>query len=84
MLSAMPPAGATQIGLRPEHIEQGQGLPATVRRVEQLGDQTRLHLMLGPHQIITLSDAHTRLSPGDTLAIRPHNSLWFDQDVNRI
>ena len=78
-----PPRG-TQIGLRPEHIRQGEGEPATVRRIEHLGDQTRLHLSLGPHRIITLSDAHTRLSPGDTLPIRPENPLWFDQDGNRI
>ena len=79
-----PPPRAVQIGLRPEHIAIGEGQPATVRRVEHLGDQTRLHLTLGPHQIITLADAHTRLSPGDTLAIRPLNPLWFDQDGNRI
>ena len=78
------PPRAARIGLRPEHIAQGEGQPATVRRVEHLGDQTRLHLTLGPHQIITLADAHTRLSPGDTLAIRPHHPLWFDQNGNRI
>jgi multiple sugar transport system ATP-binding protein len=78
------PPRAAQIGLRPEHIEQGQGQPATVRRVEHLGDQTRLHLSLGPHQIVTLADAHSRLAPGDSLAIRPRNPLWFDQDGHRI
>jgi multiple sugar transport system ATP-binding protein len=78
------PAGAAQIGLRPEHIEQGAGLPATVRRVEHLGDQTRLHLTLGTHEIITLSDVHTPLVPGDTLAIRPQNPLWFDASGKRI
>ncbi len=79
-----PPAGATRIGLRPEHIFQGEGQPATVRRVEHLGDQTRLHLTLGPHQIITLSDAHTPLRPGDSLPIRPQNPLWFDASGNRL
>jgi multiple sugar transport system ATP-binding protein len=78
------PPGATQIGLRPEHITQGEGQPATVRRVEHLGDQTRLHLTLGPHDLITLSDVHTPLRPGDTLPIRPHNPLWFDANGNRI
>ena len=78
------PANATQIGLRPEHILQGEGQPATVRRVEHLGDQTRLHLTYGPHDLITLSDAHTPLRPGDSLAIRPHNALWFDASGNRI
>lgn len=78
------PPGATQIGLRPEHIEQGEGQSATVRRVEHLGDQTRLHLTLGPHQIVTLADPHSRLSPGDSLAIRPRNPLWFDAAGNRL
>lgn len=31
-----PPAGAAQIGLRPENIESGEGARATVRRVERL------------------------------------------------
>ena len=78
------PAGAAQIGLRPEQILQGQGNPATVRRVEHLGDQTRLHLTYGPHDLITLSDPHTPLRPGDTLSIRPQNPLWFDASGNRI
>ena len=78
------PPNAAQIGLRPEHIDQGDGQPATVRRVEHLGDQTRLHLTLGPHDLITLSDAHTPLRPGDTLSIRPRNPLWFDASGNRI
>jgi multiple sugar transport system ATP-binding protein len=78
------PAGAAQIGLRPEHIVQGEGQPATVRRIEHLGDQTRLHLALGPHQIVTLSDVHTPLRPGDSLSIRPQNPLWFDASGNRL
>jgi len=78
------PAGAAQIGLRPEHVALGEGQPATVRRVEHLGDQTRLHLTMGPHEIITLADPHTRLTPGDSLSIRPDNPLWFDTSGNRI
>ncbi|WP_395540702.1 ABC transporter ATP-binding protein [Neotabrizicola sp. sgz301269] len=81
---APPPPGAAQIGLRPEHILQGEGAPATVHRLEHLGDQTRLHLSLGTHQIVTLADAHTALAPGDSLAIRPHNPLWFDAQGNRL
>jgi multiple sugar transport system ATP-binding protein len=78
------PSNAAQIGLRPEHIVQGEGQPATVRRIEHLGDQTRLHLTLGPHQIVTLSDVHTPLRPGDTLPIRPKDPLWFDPSGNRL
>jgi multiple sugar transport system ATP-binding protein len=78
------PAGATQIGLRPEHIALGEGHPATVRRIERLGDQTRLHLTFGPHEMITLTEPHTALSHGDAVRIRPQTPLWFDRDGNRI
>ncbi|MCZ8335160.1 MAG: ABC transporter ATP-binding protein [Rhodobacteraceae bacterium] len=78
------PAGAVQIGLRPEHVHLGDGQPASVRRVEHLGDQTRLHLTMGPHEIVTLADPHTTLAPGDAVAIRPETPLWFDASGNRI
>lgn len=78
------PEGAAQIGLRPEHILQGEGPSARVHRLEHLGDQTRLHLDLGPHRIVTLADPHTRLGPGDTLLIRPQSPLWFDAQGQRI
>lgn len=78
------PANAKTIGLRPEHIEQGAGQDSTVIRVEHLGDQTRLHLMLGNHPVITLTDVHTDLRPGDTVAIQPRAPLYFDASGNRI
>ncbi|MCU0801966.1 MAG: ABC transporter ATP-binding protein [Rhodobacteraceae bacterium] len=78
------PAQATQIGLRPEHIATGEGQPATIRRVEHLGDQTRLHLEMGPHTLITLTDPHTTHQPGETLNIRPQNPLWFDASGSRV
>lgn len=76
--------GAAQIGLRPEHVRLGEGQPATVRRVEHLGDQTRLHLTMGAHEIITLTDPHTALGAGDAVAIRPETPLWFDASGNRL
>ena len=36
------PAGTSQIGLRPEHIRQGEGKEAEIQRVEHLGDQLRM------------------------------------------
>ena len=57
---------------------------ATIHRVEHLGDQTRLHLALGPYSLITLTEPHTALKPGQTLKIRPHNPLWFDASGTRI
>ncbi|MFN3847746.1 MAG: TOBE domain-containing protein, partial [Paracoccaceae bacterium] len=78
------PPNAAQIGLRPEHIHVGEGQEATITRVEHLGDQTRLHLALGPHSLITLTEPHTPLKPGQTLHIRPMNPLWFDASGTRI
>lgn len=78
------PSGAKTIGLRPEHIAQGEGKVSEVRRVEHLGDQTRLHLSLDGHSVVTLSDSHTALEPGDTLAIQPRNPLFFDASGARI
>ncbi len=78
-----PPKAAT-IGLRPEHIAQGQGRAAEVVRLEHLGDQTRLHLRLQDHDIVTLTDVHSTLEPGETVAIEPKNPLYFDADGNRI
>jgi len=78
------PAGASQIGLRPEHVRLGDGLAAAVTRVEHLGDQTRLHLDLSGHALVTLVAAHTPLVAGDHVAVAPEGPLWFDSAGNRI
>ena len=78
------PRGAAQIGLRPEHITIGSGKAATVKRIEHLGDQTRLHLVCDGHALITLTDVHTPLVPGDIIAIQPQTPLWFDASGQRI
>ncbi len=78
------PAGAKTIGLRPEHIAEGEGKPAKVVRVEHLGDQTRLHLDLDGHGIVTLADPHTTMQSGDTVAIAPRQPLYFDAGGARI
>ncbi|MEQ8658895.1 MAG: ABC transporter ATP-binding protein [Hyphomicrobiales bacterium] len=87
-LFAGAPDGATTIGMRPEHIQQGAegsfGKPAKVVRVEHLGDQTRLHLTVEGLDIITLTDVHTRLETGDTLAIQPRKALYFAADGARL
>ena len=78
------PPGAQLIGLRPENILQGKGLEATVVRVEHLGDQTRLHLKVADHDVITLTDPHTVLSPGEAIQIAPENPVYFDAQGVRI
>ncbi|MEM9910059.1 MAG: ABC transporter ATP-binding protein [Pseudomonadota bacterium] len=78
------PSGAKTIGLRPEHIVHGEGKPSKVVRIEHLGDQTRLHLDLDGHNVVTLTDVHTELEPGETISIQPRNALYFDASGDRI
>ena len=78
------PPNAATIGLRPEHVGIGDGRPATIRRIERLGDQTRLHLICQGHDIITLTDPHTPLTAGGTLNIHPLNPLWFNAQGARL
>lgn len=78
------PSGAKTIGLRPEHIIEGEGKTSKVMRVEHLGDQTRLHLDLDGHGIVTLADPHTSLKTGDMIAIAPRRPLYFDASGARI
>ncbi len=78
------PVGADRIGLRPEHIHIGNGAAAQVQRVEYLGDQTRLHLSLNGHDLITLTDPHSTLAKGDVLNISPRSPLYFDANGDRI
>ena len=78
------PERAAFIGLRPEHIQQGQGQDSVVTRVEHLGDQTRLHLSIHNHDLITVTEAHTPLIAGDVIRIQPQKPLFFDADGERL
>ncbi|MEM1199221.1 MAG: ABC transporter ATP-binding protein [Pseudomonadota bacterium] len=83
-LFAGAPAGAKTVGLRPEQIVQGKGEEASVKRVEHLGDQTRLHLAFKGHDLVTVTDAHTKLASGDTLKIQPEKPFYFDASGARV
>ncbi|MEX0309173.1 MAG: ABC transporter ATP-binding protein [Tateyamaria sp.] len=78
------PEGAHRVGLRPENIRHGTGRDAQVVRVEHLGDQTRLHLKVADHDVITLTDPHTTLNAGETIQIAPENPVFFDASGTRI
>ena len=83
-LFAGAPNKAVKMGLRPEQIMQGEGEESFVKRVEHLGDQTRLHLSFKNHDLITVTDAHTKLSQGDIVKIKPRKPYYFDIDGARI
>jgi multiple sugar transport system ATP-binding protein len=78
------PPGAVKIGLRPEQILQGRGQDSLVKRVEHLGDQTRLHLSFHNHDLVTVTGAHTALKSGDIVKIQPDRPFYFDATGARI
>ena len=78
------PQGAKYIGMRPEHITQGKGFESFVKRVEHLGDQTRLHLIYKDHELVTVTDAHTTLQSGEIVKIQPNNPAYFGDDGIRL
>ncbi len=72
------------IGLRPEHIAYGEGDPAVVKRIEHLGDQTRLHMDLNGQAITAISPEGNPHAAGSTVKIKPINPLYFDESGDRI
>jgi multiple sugar transport system ATP-binding protein len=89
LFSGIPaPRGAVNLGLRPENIALGPDAPhattAQIRRVEHLGDQTRMHLRLGGIELVTLADPHTQAQPGQEIAVGPVAPLYFGADGQRM
>ena len=88
---AAPPAMAT-IGARTEHLKiaKANGKVASniargnVDWVEHLGDQNHLHVTVTGHKLVTLADADSGLSVGDTVALELVNPLFFSGDGNRV
>lgn len=82
------PAGTKTIGARTEHLtiaRAGNGdANGKVDWIEHLGDQNHLHVTVGGHKLVTLTDPDTELGEGDTVAIRYRAPLFFDADGNRI
>ncbi len=78
------PGGARVSAFRPEHVRLSPGGAAEVRRVEHLGNQTRLHIDIGGHDAITLTDAHTPTRAGDRVDLQVERTLHFDASGNRI
>ena len=78
------PTPAQFIGMRPEQIIQGSGVDTRVKRIERLGDQTRLHLSLDEYDLVTTTEPHTEALVGDVVKIQPKNPFFFDASGARI
>ena len=80
---ARPPAPAPSASA-PSKSARARASPRTVARVERLGDQTRLHLRFRDHALVTVTEPHTPLRPGDTVRIEPRNPFYFDASGARL
>jgi multiple sugar transport system ATP-binding protein len=86
------PPQAETIGARTEHVRirkagcaQEAGIATgMVTWVEHLGDQDHLHIRLGDHDFVTLSDPDQGLTPGDQVAIGFIDPLFFDHEGARL
>ena len=79
------PHGARTSAFRPEHLRLAPGAEgATVRRVERLGNQTRVHLDVAGHAAIALAEAHAALADGQSVGVSAARALHFDDAGNRI
>ncbi|MEM7047959.1 MAG: ABC transporter ATP-binding protein [Pseudomonadota bacterium] len=81
-------AGVAYMGLRPEHIvqsrDQAGGHPARLQRIENLGDQIRLHLDLEGHELVTLAQMGKTYKVGEVLSITARHPLLFDVQGARV
>jgi multiple sugar transport system ATP-binding protein len=87
------PAQAATIGVRTEHLhirrgsreDGGLGPVGRVRRIEHLGDESRLHVTLGDStSLVTLVDPDTHLAEGEDVHIQVRNPLFFDSKGDRV
>ncbi len=78
------PDAAARVGLRTEHVAISRGGAGEVTWVEHLGDQDHLHIRLGAHDVVTLSDPASGLAPGDAVAVTPTAPLFFDAAGERV
>ncbi|WP_144122853.1 ABC transporter ATP-binding protein [Catellatospora sichuanensis] len=67
-------ATAVELGVRPEHVTLSSGISPVgplgeVERVEVLGEDALVHLLVGGHPVIARVPAHTRPTPGDRVSV---------------
>ncbi|MFB2551843.1 ABC transporter ATP-binding protein [Ensifer soli] len=83
---AAAPKGTKTVGARTEHIEivAGETPNAEIDWIEHLGDQNHLHIRVREHRLVTLADPYLEVKPGDRIALRYRNPLYFGADGQRL
>jgi len=82
------PPDTALIGARTEQITIGAAgagrVDAAVKRVEHLGDQTHLHLVVDDRPLTVLVDPHMNYHEGETVGLSLSTPLAFDRQGRRI
>ncbi|MBW6424978.1 sn-glycerol-3-phosphate ABC transporter ATP-binding protein UgpC [Rhizobium sp. XQZ8] len=84
---ALPVAPGTEIvaGIRPEHVEIGNGHIVPVEFAEELGNGRQVHLRIGDMAVSALLSANDKQVIGDALAIKlPSEHLHFFAKDGRV
>ena len=88
MQTALEPGRKLQLGLRPEHLDQadGIGVEATVEFVEALGSTSYVHATLSTGETIIAERRSSQPRTGDkiTLYFAPASARLFGDDGERI
>ncbi|MGZ5912207.1 MAG: ABC transporter ATP-binding protein, partial [Reyranella sp.] len=79
------PGAAIELGIRPEHVEAGGDLPATVEMVEPMGSDQLAWLRLGSYPLSMRLPADTPIAAGQSLQLRlpPDKLNVFDAASGR-
>lgn len=82
------PSATATVGARTEHVRVSKAANGSalgkVRWIEHLGDANHLHLRLGEHDFVTLTDPATPLKVGDAVDVDFVTPLFFDAAGQRI
>ena len=71
VFNAPPQEGASiELGIRPEHVEAGGDLPATIEMVEPMGSDQLAWLRLGGHALSMRLPAEARILTGEPISLR--------------
>jgi ABC-type sugar transport system ATPase subunit len=88
-LASAPTVGSKiRVGIRPEHLDEGQGISLAVKAdvVEHLGSTTYVHAQLSTDETVIAEKRRSGAKPGDsvTLTFDPAHLRYFSADGLRL
>jgi multiple sugar transport system ATP-binding protein len=66
------------VGIRPEHLERGDTIPAKVDMVEPIGHESIVYASAGPEKLVAIFDPHDAPRVGETVSLAAARVHLFD------